>query len=120
MGSNMKNKIIYGINFIWASLIAFSFPICFEWIFLDITGHSKGYSYDLGADKDISVIIGCIELLIWLAITLPSNIYVFKKTLTKGKVYLLIPAIIYVTLAGVCLIKTFGGWAAYSNEVFNI
>ena len=48
----MKNKILYCINFIWTSFVAFSFPICFTWIYLDITGHSKGYGYDLGSEKD--------------------------------------------------------------------
>ena len=51
----MKNKILYCINFIWTSFVAFSFPICFTWIYLDITGHSKGYGYDLGSEKDISI-----------------------------------------------------------------
>ena len=77
----MKNKILYCINFIWTSFVAFSFPICFAWIYLDITGHSKGYGYDLGSEKDISIMVGCVELLFWLALALPSNIYIFRKTL---------------------------------------
>ena len=116
----MKSKIIYCLNFLWTSVIAFSFPICFGWIFLDITGHSKGYSYDLGPEKDISVMIGRVELLIWLALALPSNIYVIWKTWRKGKAYLLIPIVVYLTLAVICVMITHGGWAAYAKEVFNI
>lgn len=116
----MKNKIIYCLNFLWASFIAFSFPICFAWIFLDIIGHSKGYGYDLGSEKDISIMFGCIELLIWCVLALPSNIYVFRKTMKKGKVYLLVPIILYIALAASCLMLTYGGWAAYAKEVFNI
>ena len=115
----MKSKIISCLNFIWAGLVAFSFPICFGWIFLDITGHSKGYSYDLGPEKDISIMIGCIELVIWLVLALPSNIYVFRKMRDKGKAYLLIP-VIYIVLAVICIMLTHGGWAAYAREVFNI
>lgn len=115
----MKNKIIYCLNFLWASFVAFSFPICFGLIFLNITGHSKGYSYDLGPQKDISIMLGCIELLIWLALALPSNIYVFRKTMNKGKIYLLIPIALYIVLAVICIIVT-GGWSAYSKGVFNI
>ncbi len=115
----MKNKIIYCLNFLWTSFIAFSFPICFGWIFLDITGHSKGYSYDLGPEKDISVMMGCIELIIWLALSLPSNIYVFLKTKKKGKIYLLIPVTLYIILAVLC-ICIMGGWSAYSKGIFNI
>jgi hypothetical protein len=116
----MKSKIIYYLNFLWTSFVAFTFPICFGWIFLDITGHSKGYSYDLGSEKDVSIMLGCIELLIWLALALPSNIYVFRKTMGKGKAYLLIPIILYIALAVICVMLTHGGWTSYANEVFNI
>lgn len=116
----MKNKIIYFINFMWTSLIAYSFSFCFGWIYLDITGHSKGYGYDLGADKDISIIFGCIELLIWLAITLPSIIYVIRKTSSKGKVYLLILIAFYIVLAVIGLFMMFENWAAYLKGIFNI
>jgi hypothetical protein len=50
----MKSKIIFCLNFLWASVIAFSFPLCFDLIHMNITGHSKGYDYDLGSEKDIS------------------------------------------------------------------
>lgn len=116
----IKSKIIYCLNFLWTSFVAFTFPICFGWIFLDITGHSKGYSYDLGSEKDVSIMLGCIELLIWLALALPSNIYVFRKTMGKGKAYLLIPIILYIALAVICVMLTHGGWTSYANEVFNI
>lgn len=116
----MKSKIIYCLNFFWTSFVAFSFPICFEWIFLDLTGHSKGYSYDLGSEKDVSVMLGCIELLIWFALTLPSNIYVFRKTLVKSKAYLIILIILYIALAVICVMSAYGGWTLYAKEVFNI
>ena len=116
----MIKKVIYCLNFIWTSFIAFSFPICFEMIFLCISGHSKGYGYDLGSEKDISVMFGLIGSLIWLALALPSNIYVFRKTLNKGKRYILIPIILYIALALACVIITYGGWANYAKEVFNI
>ncbi len=115
----MKSKIIYCLNFLWTSFIAFSFPICFGWIFLDITGHSKGYSYDLGSEKDVSILFGCIELMIWLVLALPSNIYVFQKTMKKGKLFLLIHIALYISLAIICIFIT-GGWSEYLKVVFNI
>ncbi len=115
----MKNKVLYALNLLWTSFIAFSFPICFGWIFLDITGHSKGYSYDLGSEKDVSILLGGIELLIWLALALPPNIYVFLKTMKKGKLYLLILIALYTALAIICILIT-GGWSEYSKGVFNI
>lgn len=75
----MKNKILYCINFIWTSFVAFSFPICFTWIYLDITGHSKGYGYDLGSEKDISIMVGCVELLFGLRLHYPQTFISFGK-----------------------------------------
>ena len=81
----MKSKIIYCINFIWTSFVAFSFPICFGLIYLDITGHAKGYGYDLGSEKDVSIMLGCVELLIWLALALPQTSISFGKHCVKAK-----------------------------------
>ena len=114
-----KSKIANGIMFLWAGFIAFSFPFCFGWIFLNITGHSKGYSYDLGAEKDVSIMLGCIELLIWLAIALPSEICAFRRAKKKGKVYIAALAVIFVALAAVSIVAM-GGWSRYIKGVFNI
>lgn len=116
----MKSKIFYCLNFLWTSFIAFSFPICFEFIYLNITGHSKGYGYNLGSEKDISIMFGCFELLIWLVLALPSNIYVFKKTMNKGILYLLIPIVVYLLLAFICVMTMYGGVSSYIKEVFNL
>lgn len=115
----MKNKIIYSLNLLWTCIIAFTFPVCFGLIFLDITGHSKGYGYDLGAEKDVSVMFGCVELLFWLALALPSNIYVFRKAAKNNKRYMLILAALYIALAVVCILIT-GGWNEYLKGVFNV
>lgn len=115
----MKNKIASGILFLWAGFIAFTFPLCFGWIFLDITGHSKGYDYDLGSEKSISVIIGLVELAIWLAIALPSEIFAFRRAKKKGKVYIAALAVIFAVLAAVGIIAM-GGWSKYLKDVFNI
>lgn len=115
----MKSKIIYCLNFLWTSFIAFTFPICFGLIFLNITGHSKGYGYDLGSEADVSIMLGCIELIIWIALALPSNIYVFRQTIKKSKLYLLIPIIFYIVIAIIC-VYFIGGWSEYLHGVFNI
>lgn len=116
----MKNKIIYWLSLLWSSLIAFFFPLCFYIIFTFITGHSKGYAYDLGSEKDISIILGCFALLIWLILALPSNIYLFIKTAKKGRFYLLIPIVLFIILATLGLFVYFGSWAEFSRLTFNI
>ena len=110
----MKSKIIYCLNFLWSSIIAFSFPVCLGCIFMDITGHSKGYGYDLGSEKDVSIMLGCIDLLIWLALAIPSNIYVFKKIKEKGTYYVIIPIIIFIMLFTLC-IHLIGGWNEFTR-----
>lgn len=118
-GEVMKKRMIYCLHFLWASLVAFSFPFCFARIFLDITGHAKGYSYNLGSEKELSILFGCIELLIWLIAAVPSNVYVFHKTAQKGKRYLIIPILLYMVLAVICIVLM-GGLSAYMKEVFHI
>ncbi|MDE6798417.1 MAG: hypothetical protein K2J36_10485, partial [Ruminococcus sp.] len=82
----MKNKILYGLNFLWCGIIAFTLPVCMGWIYMDITGHSKGYDYDLGDEKSISVLLGCAELLIWIILALPSYVRFFWKIDNKLKI----------------------------------
>lgn len=110
----MKRKVIYSLNFLWASIIAFSFPICLGWIYQDITGHSKGFSYDLGSEKSVSVMMGCIELLIWLVLAIPSNLYVFKKAKEKAAYCVVITVVTFVILFLLC-IYLIGGWNEFSR-----
>lgn len=112
----MKTKVFYWLNFLWTCFIAFTFPICFGLIYLNITGHSKGYSYDLGSEKDVSVLLGIIELVIWLVLALPSNIYVFSKT-KKISLILLIALYIILAIGGICLM---GGFSEFAKMVFNM
>ncbi|MCR5815932.1 MAG: hypothetical protein K6F91_03525 [Ruminococcus sp.] len=116
----MKSRIIYCLNFLWTGVVAFFFPICFACIYLDITGHSKGYDYDLGVEKDFYAGIGAVELMIWAALALPSLFYVFRKTQTKGKAYVLIISIFYIALAVIGLLAVFHSPARFIKAVFNI
>ena len=115
----MKKRIAYCVSLLWTSLAAFAFPIAFGWIFLDITGHSKGYSYDLGPEKDISVMTGVFELIVWLVLTLPSGVYLFAGTAKKSKAWVLVLAVFFIALAAAG-IAAIGGWREYLREVFNI
>lgn len=77
---------------------------------MDITGHSKGYSYDLGDEKSVSVLLGCVELLIWIILSVPSSVRFFRKTDNKLKI---ISVLIFSGLFIMC-INFIGGW----NEFF--
>ncbi len=116
----MKNKVIYGINFIGASVMAYSFSLWFGFIYLNLTGHAKGYSYDLGAEKDVSIFLGCVELLIWLVLAIPSYIYLVKKTYSKGRAYVLLLVGFHIALAVIGVLIMFGSWAVYVKAVFYV
>lgn len=105
----MKDRILYILNFIWTSFVAFSFPICLGLVYMDITSHAKGYGYDLGSEKDVSIIMGIIELIIWIALAVPSHIYIFKRTVAKGKHYMIFKVVFYLLLSFLC-IYLIGGW----------
>ena len=111
----MKSKLIFGLNLLWASVIAFSFPVCLAVIYQCITGHGKGYGYDMGSEADIAVMFGCFMLFVWLILAIPSNIYVFIKAKSKGPLYVVVLVVIFLLLAALC-IHLLGGWNEFERE----
>jgi len=110
----VKKKILFGLNFLWSAFTAFTFPFCLAWIWMDITGHAKGYDYDLGSEKDISIMMGCIELLIWLFLTVPSNVTLFLKLREKHKLWTILTVILSAVLMLICIQIT-GGFHEYGR-----
>ncbi len=114
----MKNKIKYALTFLWTSFLSFSFPLTLGMIFMCITGHSKGYDYDLGSEKGISIMCGVIGLVIWSALSIPPYIYIFKRTKEKKKAYALF-LLIYFVLLFLLSIYLIGGWREFAR-FFNL
>lgn len=110
----MKNKISLILNFILSSVIAFSLPVASGIIFMNITGHAKGYGYDLRDEKDISVLFGCIELVILLVLAISSNAYLFKRISKKGKLITSLTVLFLAALFALC-IYLIGGWNEFGN-----
>lgn len=108
----MKDKIIFAINALWSAIIAFLFPVCLGIIYMDITGHSKGYAYDLGSEKSISIMFGVVELIIWLIFAIPSNVYILRKIVKKNKCLLFLYVVLWVILSAACIFLL-GGWNEY-------
>lgn len=114
----MKKKILFVVNSLWSAIAAFTFPVCLGIFYMDITGHSKGYSYDLGSEKDISILLGIIELIVWLILAIPSNVYILKRLSKRSKMLLAIYFVIFLFLSAVC-IWLLGGWNEYI-KVFGV
>lgn len=111
----MKNKLLYAISFLWTGWIAFSAPVCLGLIYMHITGYGKGYDYNPGDEKEISVFLGWIELLVWLAAAILPTIRVIRKTKEKGRRYLFVPIAVYAVLflSGILAIGGFGEFGKF-------
>lgn len=67
-----------------------------------------------------TIFLGCVGLLIWMVLSIPSYIYLVKKTYSKGKGYVLVVVVFHIALALIGLLIIFGSLAVYLKGVFNI
>lgn len=102
---------------IWFVMISISAPAWFGLIYMNITGHGKGYGYDMGSEADIAVFFGVVELLFWLAAFLPVFIWFCKKCFHIKKFMVILPVLSFLLLFCVGVI-CIGKDAFFSN--FNI
>lgn len=61
-----------------------------------ITGHGKGYGYDLGSEANVSILMGSIGLLLWIVAIVPILILTCKRMRAIHKGLILIPIAIFV------------------------
>lgn len=75
---------------------------------MNITGHGKGYAYDMGSEADIAVFSGVVLLLLWLLAILPVTISLCKKCRRKKKSLTWLPLLAFAALfaGGICIL----GW----------
>lgn len=61
-----------------------------------ITGHAKGYAYDMGQDAGVGMFFGYCLLLLWIAALFP-NLILMSRKLYKHKKYLaFVPSIVFI------------------------
>lgn len=101
-----KEQIKITLCAVWQSLVALISPIWIGIMVMFITGHGKGYGYDLQDEADISVFMGVIVLLLWLAAILPGMIYLCKYFYRRKKPLAIVPIADFIILfiIGVLLI----------------
>ncbi len=87
----IKEKIKISIFSIWQGILGFISPVCIGVIFMMVTGHGKGYGYDLRGETDFSIMLGIIFLVLWLAFVLPVFIWQINNYCKYKKVFYLIP-----------------------------
>lgn len=83
---------------IWHGILGLAFPIVFGITFMLLTGHGKGYDYNLGSEVSVSVAIGLFLSLIWLLISLPSFMWTLFRYCEHKKKYILIPYLVFILM----------------------
>ena len=99
----MLKKIKTCFSVIWAVLMGMATPVWIAIIYMDITGHAKGYGYDLGDEKDISIMMGVFELLVWIAAVCPVLVSLCRKLYLKDKRLCLLPVLGFVIIGAVVI-----------------
>lgn len=101
-------KIQEAFSLIWFLFVSLASPLWIGGIYMNITGHGKGYAYDMGSEADIAVFSGVVLLLLWLLAILPVTISLCKKCRYKKKSLTWLPLLAFVALfaGGVCIL----GW----------
>lgn len=111
MGKIIIKKIISFIFVIWFLFISIISPLWTGCIYMYITGHSKGYAYDLGSEADVSIFLGIILLIFWLLAILPVTALLCKKCYNKRKSFIVLPLLVFIILyaAGIYI----AGWKEF-------
>lgn len=96
---------------VWFLCISIVSPLWIGCIYMNITGHGKGYAYDLGSEADIAVFFGFVLLIFWLLAMLPVTVVLCKKCSNKRNSLIWIPLLAFAVLfaVGVCIL----GWTEF-------
>ena len=95
-GRNNMKKVKIVISVVWFLLISLFSPLWIGCIYMNITGHGKGYAYDMGSEADIAMLFGMVLLLLWLLAILPVTISLCKKSYYKKKILVCLPFLVFV------------------------
>lgn len=105
------------LSCIWECIMSFTAPVCIGYLFMNITGHGKGYDYDLGSEKDIFIFLGIAALALWLGLLIPNSIFLFQRLKSMGGKYIIIGLMVIIIffIAGILATGGFSNFLAYFN-----
>ena len=108
IGGNHMRKVKTALSILWFLFMSISSPLWVGCIYMNITGHGKGYMYDMGSEADIAVFLGLIGLLLWLLAILPVTFSLCKECFYKKKTFVWLPLLAFAALfgLGICIL----GW----------
>ena len=115
--TEMRKKILFAVCSVWSAFFAFISPIIVGFIYMQITGHGKGYDYDLGPERDISVAFGAFSLLIWLSLIVPPMLYIMLRAMNRNKILIIIPICLWILIfiSGIFFIGGFDQFLLFFN-----
>lgn len=105
------NKIKLIFASIWLLFISAISPVWIGITYMNITGHGKGYAYDMGSEADIAIIIGVFLLLLWLISLLPIMVWLSMKLYRLKKHLLFIPLLAFAIIFIVSILII--GWSQF-------
>ena len=110
-GEKAMKKIKCILSILWFAFVSLASPLWVGCIYMDITGHGKGYGYDMGSEADIAVLFGVVLLFLWLLAILPVTISLCKKACGRKQSLVWLPFLAFTVLfgAGICII----GWGEF-------
>ncbi len=107
-----KTKTV--ISIIWFLFVSISSPLWTGCIYMNLTGHGKGYAYDMGSEADIAVFFGVLLLILWLLAILPVMFSLCKKCYHRKRSFVWIPILAF---AGLFIV---GIWILGWNEFIKL
>ncbi len=93
-------KVTTALSILWFALVSLSSPLWTGCIWMNLTGHGKGYGYDMGGEAGVAVFLGAALLLLWLLALLPVTAFLCKKCHAGKKCPAWLPPLAFVLLFG--------------------
>ncbi len=96
---------------VWCALMSLASPFIVGCIYMDITGHGKGWGYDMGSEADIAVAGGVFLLIFYLLTFVPAFLSLCISCYKRKKILVFVPAASFLFLfaAGIWLL----GWQEF-------
>lgn len=93
-----EKRLIHRIKFIstalWSALISIISPTWLGITYMDLTGHGKGYGYDMGSESEVAVLSGVILLILWFFAFVPAVVSLCRSCYHYNKKSVWIPLIV--------------------------
>jgi hypothetical protein len=78
---------------------------------MNITGHGKGYAYNMGSEANIAVMFGIILLILWIVSLFPVIIWLSMRLYKVKKYLFFIPILAFILIFIISI--SMSGWGEF-------